>query len=126
MDDETPQPPPPIPVWGQQLLKQQKRTAQSIADLALVLEQQARQARERHDEHMSISLALLTERRSAPAEQRPRRNSDDLTDRFRLPGDSGVVELSRRTQRRILGWVILALVIAATHVAQFLLTRMLR
>lgn len=93
----------------------QKVTARAVADLAIGLNSYARQSRDQHQELLGIVLGTMAEKR----QERERKNSDDYTDKFKIPGGQGSVELTRGAQRRIIKWVLLAVVAAGLHVVQF-------
>lgn len=101
-----------------QLAERQKLTAKAVADLALGLNSAERQARDRHQELVGIALGSIAERRT----ERERKSSEDQTDSFKLStGDK--FELTRRTQKRIVRWVLLGLAAVGLHAAQYLWER---
>jgi hypothetical protein len=101
--------------------ERQKLTAKSVADLSIGLNSAQTASRNRDAETHGLILGLRSEMVVAP-QVRDRKNSEDKTDSFRLPsGDS--VELTRRTQRRIVRWVLLAVVAIGLHAAQYLWER---
>jgi hypothetical protein len=100
------------------IAERQKATARSVADLALGLNHESISHRDRHAETQGLILGLSAELRQAPA--RERRDSEDTKD-FPLPGlaDGEHVRLSKRTQRKIIRWVMVGVLFALTHVAHF-------
>jgi hypothetical protein len=100
------------------IAERQKATARAVADLALGLNTEAIAHRDRHAETQGLILGMIAELRHEP--KRERRNSEDTQD-FPLPGgsDGEHVRLSKRTQRKILRWVLVGTLFALTHVAHF-------
>lgn len=101
--------------------ERQKRTAKAVADLGLGLNSAQIASRNRDGETHGLILGLRSELAVTPA-PRDRKNSEDKTDSFRLPsGDS--VELTRRTQKKLVRWVLLAVAAIALHAAQYVWER---
>lgn len=99
--------------------------ARAIADLAIGLSTATTQSLARHDELMGLLLALVTERREErKRDERKRRDSSEDTSRFKIPGgETGdAIELTRKTQRKILEKVLLVLLFLISHVANYLLS----
>jgi hypothetical protein len=61
-------------------------------------------------------LSVLTEARVARS-----KDSDDATDKFKLPGAGVKLELTRKAQKQIITWVILGVGVALSHVVHYLL-----
>lgn len=103
-----------------QCKERQKVTARAVADLAIGLNSGERQARDRHQELLGVALGQLAERKVA---ERTRKNSDDYTDKFKIPGGQGSVELTRGAQKRIVKWVLLGVFAVGLHAVQFVWER---
>lgn len=117
----TEKPPPTL----ETLDSQTRALARALADLAIDLSTSATQARARHDELMGMLLADLSERRDErKRDERKRRDSSEDTSRFKIPGGEkgDAIELTRKTQRKILEKVLLVLLFVISHVANYLLS----
>ncbi len=96
--------------------ERQKVTARAVADLAIGLNSGERQARDRHQELLGIVMGAFAEKKIV---ERRRKDSEDQTDSFRIPGGQGHVELTRGAQRKLVKWVLLALAAIGRHAIQF-------
>lgn len=111
------QPDEKMPPWAQLILDQQRRTATSVGNLSLGLSAHANRLQSQHDQIVGILLADVSEKR----EQRKRHDSGDDTNKFKFPsGDS--IELTRRSQKRIVQGVLLGVLWVLSHVVQYFLT----
>lgn len=109
--------PPGSPPWAQHLFEQQKRTATSVGNLTLALSSQDKRLQSQHDHLNGVLLAAL----SRPKKGK-RGEDDEDTDKFPLPGRSGTIELTRRTQRRIIQGVLYAAAFVVSHIVAYVLT----
>lgn len=101
----------------------QRATARAVADLTLGLNAAKTAALARHDELTGLLLGFRAEVLNPQGERR-RLSSEDRTDSFKLPtGDR--VELTRRTQRRILRGVLLAVAWIGSLILQHIATHAL-
>lgn len=103
--------------------ERQKLTAKSVADLGIGLNSAQIASRNRDGETHGLILGLRSELAVAPA-VRDRKNSEDKTDSFRLPGGGGdKLELTRRTQKKLVRWVLLGVFAVGLHAVQFVWER---
>lgn len=96
----------------------QKAIARAVADIAVALNTAHRLQRDEYAELQGLLLGALHEMRAPAA--RERRDSQD-TKKFPLPGgeEGDALQLTKRTQRKILKWVILATAGVLLHVLQW-------
>jgi hypothetical protein len=100
-----------------------KLTAKAVADLSLGLSSAQIASRNRDGETHGLILGLRSELAVGPA-PRERKNSEDHTDSFKLPGGGGdKIELTRRTQKKLIRWVLVGLFAVALHAVQFVWER---
>lgn len=103
--------------------ERQKLTAKTVADLGIGLNHAQVASRNRDGETHGLILGLRSELAVGPA-PRDRKNSEDKTDSFRLPGGGGdKLELTRRTQKKLVRWVLLGVFAVGLHAVQFVWER---
>lgn len=103
-----------------QIRDAQRLSAKSTAELAMGLSLAATRENNRHSELQGMLLGMRGELHAAAP--RRRRDSIEDTKKFKLPGleETDQIQLSRRTQRKIIRWVLLAAVGIIWSAIQFL------
>jgi len=103
-----------------QIRDAQRLAAKATAELAMGLGYAATREQNRHSELQGMLLGMRSELHAAAP--RRRRDSIEDTKKFKLPGfeETDQIQLSRRTQRKIIRWVILAAVTILINIGQFI------
>lgn len=99
-----------------QYVSWQRRTATAVTNLSLGLNSAETNHRNDHQQLVGLLLSMLPDAKlSKPP--RERRDSDN-TDTFKLPGGNELA-LTRRTQKRVVHLVLVALAFIASHVVAY-------
>lgn len=143
--DDRPKSLPPILPTPREQLEAQNQVARAVGNLALGLSAHSRKITEQYEANRGLMLTILSTLREGSGatdgehsggpkgKTKPRPKSgatevepgsergDEVSDVFPIPftGGQDFAQLSRKTQRKIVRWLLLALAFVATHFAHF-------